>query len=80
MKKIKIKLNQKIIFKYIYIVFIFSNLVLVFYLYNFFNKNVYNAIMHDQNLIEAQARQSMEQLDINKFNKLIKAVADKKNH
>ena len=74
----KIKFNQKLIFKYIYIIFIIINLLLIFY--NFFNEHVYSAIVVDQNLIETQARQSMEDVNIDKFNNIIKVVEEKKNH
>ncbi len=76
----KIKLSQKSIFKYIYTLFIVINITLFFYLYTFFNEHVYSAIVVDQNLIEAQARQSMEDVNVNKFNEIIKIVDKKKSH
>jgi hypothetical protein len=80
MKKFKLKLNQVSIFKYIYIIFIIINLFIIFYLYNFFNENLYSAIVVDQSLIEAQARQSMEDVNIEKFNNIIKIVEEKNKH
>ncbi len=86
MKKIKsyhtprVKLSQKLIFKYIYVIFIALNILLIFYLYNFFNEHVYSAIVADRSLIETQARQSMEDVNINRFNNIIKVVEEKKSH
>jgi hypothetical protein len=76
----KLKLNQKTIFKYIYLFFIIINFLIIFYLYNFFNDNVYSAIVVDQSIIEAQARQSMEDINVDKFKQIIKTIEEKKTH
>lgn len=77
--KIPLKLKEHA-FRYLYLLVFLANIVLMFVAYNFVNEYVYNAVAADKSLIEAQARQAMEDIDLDKFKAIVKKLEQKTEH
>lgn len=75
--KINFKLNLKNNLRYIYIAIVVLNLVLLFNLYQFTNKYLYQTIVLDKHLIESAIKNTGEDISLDKFNKIIEDINNK---
>ena len=71
--------NAKKSFLYIYILIILINLVVIYFLYNFIDKYAYNSIIFENNLT-ARSDKLSDDININKFNKVIENIEKKSIH
>jgi hypothetical protein len=73
-----IKLNDKNIFKILYGAAIIINLIALFWLYSFLDKAVYATFIIDGSELQDQINLNVQNLDIDKFEKIITEISDKK--
>lgn len=77
--KLKIKFTIKHIFRYLYILLILTNFVILYFAVTFTKKYVYQAVFMDRNeLIEAS--RGAGDLNVEKFEEIIKKIEQKSVH
>ena len=76
---IKSYFTTKKSFLYIYVFIILINLVILFFLYNFINKYVLDTIIYENDLT-GQTDKSSGDININKFNSVLKNIENKSIH
>lgn len=54
------------------------NIVVLFYIYSFYNKNVYGSIVVDENYILEQSKQSSGDINLKKFQATLDKLSEKK--
>ena len=77
--KLKIKPNTSNIFLTIYILIIIFNLIIFFYFFYFIKNNVTKAIYVDHNYLLSQNQNSTSDINMDKFNIIIKNIENKIN-
>jgi hypothetical protein len=71
------KINNKQIFKMIYLVIAIINLVCLILILQFVKNNVYGAVFVDPNYLEAQKIKPGGDLDLNKFDAVVSTLEQK---
>jgi hypothetical protein len=72
------KINVKDIFKITYIVIITAIIISFFWLFNFFNNNVYLTIKSESTDFKDNVNINLQKLDIKKFEEIITEIDKKK--
>ena len=75
--KLKITLKNKHIIRYLYILIILINIILLFFLFSFMKKNVYYAIVPNEDLSVFASKNYAGDIDIKKFEDIIKLIEKK---
>jgi len=68
------KINISLTIKTIIIVF---NVITLFFIYSFYEKNVYSSIVADNDYILEQSRQNTNNINIKKFNSTLEKLSQK---
>lgn len=77
--KIKFKLKNTEIFKYIYYGLLFINLIILFFLYNFTKDNVYVPISIEKTPLNTQIDYLSGRINTFKFDAISETISSKKN-
>ncbi len=72
--KINLKINNKRIFSFAYMTLLIINIFTIIMLFQLLKKYVYGSMFVDQNFVESQKIKPGSDLDLNKFDLIIKEI------
>lgn len=75
--KLNLKLSLKNIIRYIYIIIILVNLVIIYQVFLFANKYLYKTFIMDKHILENAAAVKSDDLNIEKFENVISEIENK---
>ena len=74
---LKIKLTAKNVLRILYGIIILANIIILFFLYIFIDKNVYKTFVLDKDFLLSQTQQKTEDLNVKKFEAIINKIEQK---
>lgn len=76
---IKIKLSQKNIFRYVYLILIILNLITILVVFRFINTYVYETLTIDRSTLVSEQSVLTGDVNMDQFDEIYKRIADKEN-
>ena len=75
--KLKLNFNYHAVINYFLILVIILNIVVLFYLYNFLRKQVYDTVIYERNPIYTNMTKTGEDINLEKFRAIIDKIENK---